>query len=86
MGEDGEELVLVDDTGFIPDVVDIVTAPRFRTVRLNGAIDWDIWDFEADGWFSVRTGDEVTMSVDEDPEYPGWTALMTLNPYHRKGI
>lgn len=86
MGEDGEELVLVDDTGFIPDVVDIVTAPRFRTVRLNGAIDWDIWDFEADGWFSVRTGDEVTMSVDEDPEYPGWTALMTLNPYHRKGL
>jgi hypothetical protein len=85
LGEDGEELVLGDDEGFEPDIVEVVTAPRFRTVRRNEAISWDIWDFSSD-WFSVKSGDEVSMSVEELEEYPGWTALMTLNPYHRKGL
>ena len=84
-GDDGEEWVLVDDEGFVPDVVEVNTAPRFRTVRLNGSVSWTTWDFSSD-WFTVRSGDALSVSVEEDPEYQGWSALMTINPYHRKGV
>lgn len=84
-GEDGEELILADGENFVPDVVDVVTAPRFRTVMLNEATSWDVWDFSSD-WFTVRSGDVISVTVDELEEYPGWSALMTINPHFRKGI
>lgn len=86
-GDDGEELVLVDDGGdFVPDVIEVSTAPRMRSVKRNGGLSWDIWDFSRQGWFSVRTGDELSVSVIELPDYPGWTCELTINPYHRKGV
>lgn len=84
-GEDGEELVLGDDEGFEPDIVEISTAPKARWIRRNDAIAWDIRDHSS-SWLSVKSGHEVSISVEELEEYPGWTALMILNPYHRKGL
>jgi hypothetical protein len=86
VGDDGDDWVLVEDDGtYTPDVLDVDTAPRQRSVRVNDATAWDSFDFASD-WFSVRTGDEITVTVEELEGYPGWTAEMTIKAYHRKGI
>jgi len=86
-GEDGEELIIVEPDGsYTPDVVEVVTAPRERIVRVNDAVDWSAFDFSSD-WFTVRSGDEVSVTVEEDEEAdPGWSAQITIRPHHRKGV
>jgi Phage tail protein len=85
-GEPDEEWIIFDENGSLePDLIEIVSEPRHREVRVNGAVAWDLFDFTSD-WFTVRSSDEVMITLNTAPGQTEWNAEMILAPYHRKGI